>query len=67
MDVLIIETKTGKLVTTVPIKFGGLNYSPSEQEYFSEAWRCAVEDKAVDPARRDEYNFRLLRSAWEER
>lgn len=60
MDVSIIETKTGKLVATLPIILQGMNYIPSEEEYFTEAWRCAVEDKAVDPSRRDEYSFQLV-------
>lgn len=60
MDVSIIETKTGKLVATLPIILQGMNYTPSEEEYFTEAWRCAVDDKAVDPNRRDEYSFQLV-------
>ena len=62
MDVLVIETKTGKLAATVPIILQGMNYAPSEQEYFNEAWRCAVDDKTVGPNRRDEYSFQLVRS-----
>lgn len=60
MDVSIIETKTGKLVATLPIILQGMDYTPSEEEYFTEAWRCAVDDKAVDPNRRDEYSFQLV-------
>lgn len=60
MDVSIIETKTGGLVAILPIILQGMDYTPSEAEYFTEAWRCAVEDKAVDPNRRDEYSFHLV-------
>lgn len=63
MDVLIIETKTGKLIAKLSIILRGMNYMPSEQEYFTEAWRCAVEDKTVNPNRRDEYSFQLVRPA----
>lgn len=62
MNVLITETKTGKLAATIPIHMAGLNYTPSEQEYFAEAWQSAVEDKTVDPTRHDEYSFKLVRS-----
>jgi hypothetical protein len=62
MDVLIIEIKTGKVAATIPITMAGQNYIPSERDFFAEAWRCAVEDKSIDPARRDEYSFRLIRS-----
>ena len=59
MNVKIIETKNGKLVGAIPIRLVGLNYTPSNQEYFDEAWQAAVTDRTVDPARREEYSFRL--------
>ena len=62
MDVLIIEIKTGKTAATIPVTMEGQKHIPSEQDFFAEAWRCAVEDKSVDPARRNEYSFRLIRS-----
>ena len=62
MDVLIIETKTGRLAAKIPVILQGLNYTPSEQEYFKEAWRCVMDDKTVDPNRRDEYSLQLVRS-----
>ncbi|MFM6682880.1 MAG: hypothetical protein ACKPHM_13645 [Dolichospermum sp.] len=60
MNVLVIETKTGKVVATVPVLHHGMNYTPSEQEYFSEAWQCAVEDNIVEADRRFEYGFQLV-------
>jgi len=33
----------------------------TEPEFFATAWRCAVEDSSVDPGRRDDYSFRLVR------
>lgn len=62
MNVLIIETKTGKVVATIPVIHHGMNYTSSEQEYFNEAWRCAVEDNIVEPNRRFEYSFQLVHS-----
>ena len=61
MDVLIVEINTGKLTAKVPVHLQGLDYSPSDQEYFEEAWRCAVEDAAVSANDRDKYSFKLVR------
>ena len=61
MIVHIVEIKTGKIAAAIPIDLAEQNRIPSEQEFFATAWRHAVEDKSVDPARRDEYSFRLMR------
>ena len=61
MDVLIIEMETGKLIAKLPIILRGMNYTPQEEEYFSAAWECAVEDKIVESNRRDKYSFQLVR------
>jgi len=61
MIVHVVEIKTGKIAAAIQINLGSLNSIPSEQEFFAEAWRCAVEDKSVDPDRREEYSFRLIR------
>lgn len=60
MNVQIIEAKTGRLLATYPIVLSGLNYTPSEQEYFAQAWQCAVDDDLVDVSRQDQYVFRAL-------
>lgn len=60
MDVQIIEATTGRLLATYPIILGGLNYMPSEQEFFAEAWWCAVDDKLVDASRRGQYVIRFV-------
>lgn len=57
MKVVIIENKAGKIVASYPINLQGLNYTPSDEEYFSEAWRCAVEDQHVDADSRSKYSF----------
>jgi len=59
MNVLISERKTGRLVANVPVVLGGMGYTPSEGEYFNEAWRCAVEDRSVDPDKKADYAFEL--------
>ncbi len=60
MNVQVVEAKTGRLLATYPILLSGLNYTPSEQEYFAHAWRCAVDDKLVDVSRQDQYVLRAL-------
>jgi hypothetical protein len=61
MQVEIIESETRKVVASIPIVLAGPNSIPSEQEFFQQAWRAAVADASVDPARREDYTFRLLR------
>lgn|GEM_PF-1956159 len=60
----ITEIQTGKITAVIPIDLAQQNRIPSEPEFFASAWRCAVEDNRVDPARRDDYSFRLIRSAY---
>jgi hypothetical protein len=59
MNVLIIETKTGKLAASIPIVLQGMNYTPTEEQYYAEAWKCAVDDKSVDANRKKDYTFKL--------
>ena len=61
IEVLIIEIKTEKLVGTYPIRLDGLNYTPSEDEFRTEAWKCAVEDGVVNADEREKYRFHLHR------
>ena len=60
MDVKIVEASTETLVIIYPVVLNAQNYKPSENEYFNEAWRCAVEDKLVTPDRRNEYRIAFL-------
>ena len=59
MEVEIIEIKTGEVACRYTINLRGLNYTPTQDEYFSEAWKCAVEDGEVDADSRDKYGFNL--------
>ena len=61
MDVLIIETKTGKPAATIALAMLGQDYKP--YECFRRAWKVAAAGKSVDPTRRDEYSFRMARPA----
>lgn len=60
MNVIIVETKSGKVVANIPVILGALNYTPSECEYFFTAWESAVEDGAVDEKHREDYTFKLV-------
>ena len=57
MDVQIKEISTGNLIATYPIISKGENYISSKEEYFSEAWSCAVKDKLVKDTQREMYSF----------
>ena len=61
MIVHVVEIKTGKIAAAIPIDLAEQSSIPSEQEFFATAWRCAVEDKSVDPGRREDYSFQLMR------
>ena len=61
MQVEIIEIQTRKVAASIPITLAGAASIPSEQEFFQQAWRAAVADASVDPERRDDYTFRLIR------
>jgi len=62
MDVMIVNKSTNRVVAKYAIRMQSLNYRPSEQEYFTEAWECAVEDGIVDAEHRDEYSFQYERN-----
>jgi len=63
MNVAIIETKSGRVVGKYPVSLRGLNYEPTEREYFELALKCAVDDGMVDSDRREDYAFQLQDSA----
>ncbi len=63
MKVLIIEIESGRVAAAVPVIIQGANYTPSDAEYFNEAWRTAVEDGIVDANKRRLYRFELRGAA----
>jgi hypothetical protein len=56
-NVQIIEKRTGRIVATIPVVVQGQNYIPGDQQHAALAWKFAVKDALVDPARKDDYSF----------
>lgn len=63
MEVSIIENESGKIIANYTIHLNGLNYVPSEDEYYSEAWKCAIDDGVAEPDKRDKYSFSMKRGS----
>ena len=59
MEVSIIENKSGKVIVNYTVNLKGLNYTPNDDEYYSKAWKCAVDDEIVKPDDRGEYSFSM--------
>lgn len=59
MNVQITNKKSGRQVAIYPINLGG-DIGNLEKDFFEEAWRCAVEDGAVEANDRETYAFKLL-------
>ena len=55
MIVQIVKKGTSAVIAEYPVNVGGLNYEPSEQEFFGLAWKNAVEDGLVKDDERDSY------------
>jgi hypothetical protein len=58
VEVLILETKTGRLAAKIAIVVGQ-NCLVSKQECFGRAWKVAVAVKSIDPTRRNDYSFKF--------
>ena len=58
MKVDVLDKK-GKLIHTYEIILSGLNYIPSEKEYFEKAKRYAQADKLVPYEQLSELRFQL--------
>jgi hypothetical protein len=52
---------TGEVVVRYEVHLAGDAPNPPDQAYFDEAWRRAVDERLVDPNRRDRYDFHLQR------
>ena len=57
MLVIIIDTKTQKVIGSFPVVVGIYGQDLSEKDYFNEAWKCAVDDGLVDANNRQGYSF----------
>jgi hypothetical protein len=52
IKIAMIEKSSEAIVTTIPVSLGGLNYQPSQSEFYAEAWRSALVDKLVDAGKK---------------
>jgi len=59
MNVQVTERKSGRQVALYLTTLGG-DLAVSEAAYFEEAWKCAVEDGAVEASDRDAFVFKLF-------
>ena len=57
MNIQIIDLTSSAVVIVGPIILLGGNYVPEPEEYFSEAWKIACEDKLVNPENKENYSF----------
>lgn len=46
-----------KSYATYEINESGMDYDPSDKDYFNSAWECAVEDGVVDASQRRNFSF----------
>ncbi len=56
----IIERNSGLVAASMLMILARLNYETTTKDYEDEAWRSAVDDKSVDPNRRDDYTFNIV-------
>ncbi len=59
MKVSIIENDSGRVVKSYVINLPDTHHTPSDDEYYSNAWQCAVEDGTVDEEDSSAYSFSL--------
>lgn len=59
MNVRIVDRKKNAVVAQYEVNLGAFNYKPKPQEYYDDAWRCAVEDRLVKADERDKYTFEI--------
>jgi hypothetical protein len=60
MHVVIIEISTEKVVYNAYVNLKHIDKTPvSEEHYFNEAWRSAVEDNIVEMDAREKYKLRI--------
>jgi len=58
MNIYIHDSQQNdKVVAKIPVVLGGLNYTPSESEYFDAAWLAAIEDGLVQADNKLRYYF----------
>lgn len=55
MNISIIENESGLTLASYDIDLSDLHHQPSDEEYFSKAWVCAVEKGIVDNENSSQY------------
>ena len=61
MNVAIIERATKDVIARYEVHRAGEAPPPSDEAYFDEAWKRAVQERLVDVERRPDYDFKLQR------
>ena len=57
--VRIVDVRAQKLVVEYQINLKSIGEDIMNDDYFIEAWRCALEDNLVDPNNKSNYKFSL--------
>ena len=55
--VRIIDTLVNKLVVEYQINLQSVGKDILNEDYFEEAWRCALEDNLVNPINKSQFKF----------
>jgi hypothetical protein len=57
--VKIFDSKSGKQVVEYPISIDYIGINVGDNDFYDEAWKCAVDDKLVESDGRLEYKFAI--------
>lgn len=57
MNVQIIKDDSGEVVAQYIVNIGTQNYTPSDNEYYEQAWKCAEDDGVVKSSDKNKYRF----------
>ena len=57
MNVYVIEKNSGKCIATYPVVVSNIKSQTTENDFFDEAWQCAVEDKIAKSDEKEKYTF----------
>ena len=60
MKRVAVILQDGHVLWTYKIDFAGLNYEPSDDEYFEQARKNAITDKLVDRDEAKQLSFRFV-------
>ncbi len=60
MKVSIINKESGVIIANYPVNLGVLGAEVTENDYISEAWKCALEDGLVKESEINKYKFSIV-------